>query len=132
MAPQPSTPKFISRNEAKRQGLQRFYTGKPCVKGHDSERYVSSFGCVRCSCTYVRSVHQTKNVELGNTPHVGGPSNYSNLNPAYHDRWFAAVNALRSGLRLHFGSCATARRAEPLAERTLLFAAPTYPQKVKA
>lgn len=38
----------ISRDEAFAKGLKRYYTGKPCHKGHDCERYVSSGGCLDC------------------------------------------------------------------------------------
>ncbi len=39
---------IISRDEAKARGLQTFYTGVPCKKGHDSERRVSNKMCVTC------------------------------------------------------------------------------------
>jgi hypothetical protein len=39
--------KFISRSEAKTNGLLRFYTA-PCRKGHDSERYTSNGACIQC------------------------------------------------------------------------------------
>lgn len=38
----------ISRQTAQLKGKKRFYTGEPCVHGHDSERYVSSGGCIDC------------------------------------------------------------------------------------
>ena len=37
-----------SSMEAKHRGLKRYYTGVACVKGHASERYVSTGGCVMC------------------------------------------------------------------------------------
>ena len=40
--------KIISKSEAKALGLQFFYTGVPCKRGHTSERYVSAGGCVTC------------------------------------------------------------------------------------
>lgn len=39
---------LISREEAKRQGRKRFYTGKPCKHGHVSERYTKSNSCAEC------------------------------------------------------------------------------------
>jgi hypothetical protein len=39
---------LISREEAKRQGRKRFYTGKPCKHGHISERYTKSNSCAEC------------------------------------------------------------------------------------
>ena len=39
---------LISRRNAMRLGMVRYYTGKPCVNGHVSERYVGSGACVAC------------------------------------------------------------------------------------
>ena len=39
---------IISRKKAKELGLQFYYTGKMCCKGHDSKRYVSDYKCVEC------------------------------------------------------------------------------------
>lgn len=39
----------ISRKDAKTQGLKRYYTGKPCLRGHVSERYVSGGRCYTCN-----------------------------------------------------------------------------------
>jgi hypothetical protein len=40
--------KIISREEARVSGLKFFYTGKPCVRGHDCERYVAVGRCIKC------------------------------------------------------------------------------------
>lgn len=39
---------IITRKEAAQQGLSRYYTGKPCKKGHVSERMRSNGQCVTC------------------------------------------------------------------------------------
>lgn len=39
---------IIPRKIAKESCLTRFYTGKPCAHGHDSERYVQNGACVAC------------------------------------------------------------------------------------
>lgn len=39
---------IISREEAKRLGLRRYFTGEPCIKGHVCERKVANYACVRC------------------------------------------------------------------------------------
>ena len=39
---------IITRKEAKEQGLTHYYTGKPCPRGHISERYLQG-KCVDCS-----------------------------------------------------------------------------------
>lgn len=38
-----------SRQEAIQKGMTRYYTGKPCVRGHMSMRRVSSMDCIECS-----------------------------------------------------------------------------------
>lgn len=37
-----------SREEAAKLGLPRYFTGKPCSKGHVSERYTMQGACVEC------------------------------------------------------------------------------------
>jgi 5-methylcytosine-specific restriction endonuclease McrA len=38
----------ISREDARAQGLKRFFTGEPCFRGHSAERTVSSGACIPC------------------------------------------------------------------------------------
>lgn len=40
--------KTLSRAEAKQRGLSRYYTGKPCIKGHVEQRLVSNGRCAKC------------------------------------------------------------------------------------
>ena len=40
---------IISREDAKRAGLPRFFTGQACVHGHLVERFTSSNACVVCA-----------------------------------------------------------------------------------
>jgi hypothetical protein len=40
---------IISRANAKRAGLNLYFTGAPCVHGHISERFVRNHTCVECS-----------------------------------------------------------------------------------
>jgi hypothetical protein len=39
---------LISRWDAHAAGLTRFYTGRPCKRGHVAERYVSTQACLMC------------------------------------------------------------------------------------
>lgn len=41
-------PALISYSEAKAKGLKRYFTGKPCKRGHIAEREISSCGCLEC------------------------------------------------------------------------------------
>lgn len=55
----------ITKEEAKARGLKRFFTGRPCNRGHLSERYVKGTAvCVECAKEWhrrrydsVREVH---------------------------------------------------------------------------
>ncbi|HEX7011262.1 MAG TPA: hypothetical protein VF161_00865 [Steroidobacteraceae bacterium] len=40
--------KLISRREAKALGLPRYYTGRPCLRGHIAERFAGNKTCVEC------------------------------------------------------------------------------------
>ena len=42
-------PQIISRSDAIKNGLKRYFTGKPCRHGHVSERQVSTHRCVTCN-----------------------------------------------------------------------------------
>ena len=50
--------KIISRAEAIAQGLNRYFTGKPCKYGHVVERYATSKGCVECARGYYRTQYE--------------------------------------------------------------------------
>jgi hypothetical protein len=39
---------IISRDEARRAGLKRYFTGEPCQRGHVDEQYVAQGKCVEC------------------------------------------------------------------------------------
>ncbi|EMX0849477.1 hypothetical protein AAF302_000683 [Pluralibacter gergoviae] len=41
--------KIITRVEAATLGLKRYYTGKLCKHGHNSERWVHNGHCVECT-----------------------------------------------------------------------------------
>lgn len=49
----------ISRMDAARKGLMRYYTGKPCAHGHIAERYVVSMACLECNKVRVAKYHQS-------------------------------------------------------------------------
>ncbi|EPA8515291.1 hypothetical protein EGH67_12755 [Klebsiella aerogenes] len=40
---------IITRLDAAKSGLKRYYTGKKCKHGHDSERWVYNGHCVECT-----------------------------------------------------------------------------------
>jgi hypothetical protein len=45
---------IISRAEARALGLKRFFTGKPCRRGHIADRYVRGWTCRECAFANAR------------------------------------------------------------------------------
>ncbi|WP_116598986.1 hypothetical protein [Primorskyibacter marinus] len=60
----------IDRATARDMGLKRYFTGKPCKKGHVAERHVSSACCVECTLRR----HRT-------------PEYRADMRPIYRDRY---------------------------------------------
>jgi hypothetical protein len=54
----------ISRKEAIRKGLKRYYTGKLCIKEHDCERYTSNGDC--CECANIKNINYYRKKMLEN------------------------------------------------------------------
>lgn len=42
----------MTRRAAVEAGLKRYYTGKPCSKGHDAQRFTSTGACIKCAAGY--------------------------------------------------------------------------------
>jgi 5-methylcytosine-specific restriction endonuclease McrA len=55
---QDSTQQIISCKEAKELGLTRYFTGKPCKRGHIAQRRVSKRSCDECNTISVRERYQ--------------------------------------------------------------------------
>lgn len=56
-------PKIIKRAQAKKEGLSRYFTGKPCKNGHISERQVSHAVCLACMAIWAANYRQ-KNLSV--------------------------------------------------------------------
>lgn len=52
--------KIVSRSEAARNGIARYYTGKPCKHGHVCERQVTNGCCIECA-TQIRLRYRANN-----------------------------------------------------------------------
>lgn len=46
---------IVTRAEAIRAGVPRYFTGKPCKSGHIAERYTLKGSCVECHEGYLRA-----------------------------------------------------------------------------
>ncbi len=51
---------IVTRAEAKAVGLKRYFTGKPCPKGHVAERYTDKGSCLACLRLHIRDREQAK------------------------------------------------------------------------
>lgn len=51
--------KVVSRKNAQELGLTRYFTGKPCKRGHVSERIVSTLTCVSCKNEREREIYRS-------------------------------------------------------------------------
>ena len=50
MATEDSSPRpLVTLQQAREHGLLKYFTNKPCSKGHVAERFTSSRGCVECA-----------------------------------------------------------------------------------
>lgn len=69
---------IISKNEALAQGLKRYFTGRPCYRGHIAERLISNRKCLECHAEdmFIRQV--------GNRDHARNISKKSRLNRPWH------------------------------------------------
>ena len=46
---------IVSREDAIKQGLKRYFTGEPCERGHIAERWVCNGLCVVCHKDYYQA-----------------------------------------------------------------------------
>ena len=75
----------IRRKDALLQGLNKYYTGKPCKRNHTSERYTDSGVCITCLRESVDR-HRTINREVVNDR----VRRWRIKNPTYHITHYAA------------------------------------------
>ena len=52
--------KIISRQVAKKKGLKRYFTGKPCIRQHISERGVTGRNCIECAKIHEKKYSKSK------------------------------------------------------------------------
>lgn len=58
---------IISREDARKLGLKRFYTGSPCQRGHDAERKVANKTCVVCCGIHFAKFYEKNSDRLNAT-----------------------------------------------------------------
>ena len=108
-----TSPKLISRRDAKRLGLKRYFTGRPCKYGHVDERLVSNGNCVTCdmaACSQQYRKHREKRLAQQATYRVLNADKRLAANRAY-------MAANREALRLKSSKFYHENRPEVLRRR---------------
>ena len=88
-------PKIITLEEARKKGLRRYYTGKPCKHGHLSERQTSDRACIECK--KIRLQANRKNVKNAVLRGIRPPTT-EELSSLPHSR----KSAIESGSNFYF------------------------------
>lgn len=82
-----SLPQIINREEARAAGLNRFFTGKKCRKGHLAERRVSSGHCMVClnkNKMVSHHRHKTETNTRRRSKHAANPERIRELDRSRH------------------------------------------------
>lgn len=56
--------KIVTRQEAFRLGITRYFTGKPCKNGHLAERDTLRGDCLQCRNAYMREYQAKRKAEF--------------------------------------------------------------------
>lgn len=83
----------ISRRDARRKGLKRYYTGNPCHQGHHAERYISTKVCVECQ-RLSNAGALVQRAAKRCLPRIV-TTDYSHLTEGQVEAWYANMRALR-------------------------------------
>lgn len=59
-----TTPTIISRKEAIRSGLKRYYNGRKCKRGHRAPRLVSNMSCLQCVSDRLKRTTKTEQFRI--------------------------------------------------------------------
>jgi 5-methylcytosine-specific restriction endonuclease McrA len=87
----------ISREDAKAQGLKRYFTGIPCKHGHVAERYVSKWACTACVRDYSKARNSAAPEKVKEWCRSWKSRNKEKVS-AYNQKWNAENAELRSSL----------------------------------
>lgn len=82
--------KITTRVEAKNKGLIKYFTGKPCIKGHICERKVAFGSCVECLKIAITS-WRTKNKKQIKIYHKAWYADNKENVAIKHKKWYKAT-----------------------------------------
>ena len=119
--------KIISRADAKAAGLKRFFSGRPCKRGHVGEFYVNNGGCVECALARSYAWYEANTERAKANVHANYAANRQRIidyNKAYAAANRHVNNAATARYRIkHSEECKARRRAYKAAHREKIRAA---------
>lgn len=78
---------LISRKEAQAQGLNKYFTGKPCKRGHISPRYTAQRVCVACYLSENKKQKDKEYREKNAEKCKENSRRWKAENPDYQSQW---------------------------------------------
>ena len=106
----PPRPLF-SRTDALDAGALRYYTGIPCGRGHDSERYTTNGQCVACVARYGalrEEARRAGKLRVAKSECVvplskprGVTTDWNNLTAEQVEAWYERVRTMKSNSKLY-------------------------------
>lgn len=88
----------ISKTEAKRKGLKRFFTGEPCLHGHVCERMTVNGSCVECKNDRLRRRRHNPDVRKAETVYT---RQWRKNNPEKQKEILRRARLKRFGITVH-------------------------------
>ena len=85
--------KKISREDAKKLSLQRYYTGEPCIHGHIAERYTRDNACLPCRTEYNRKYAQSHPEVKRKCRRKYGRTEKGKANIKRYQEWYYSIPA---------------------------------------
>lgn len=80
----------IERAEARELGLVRYFTGKPCCKGHIAERHVSTAACIQCGLERHRTPDYRADMRPGWRDRYQTDEEFRERRKAHSRKWWHA------------------------------------------
>ena len=87
----------MKRKQALKQGLKHYFTGKPCIRGHISQRTTNDGVCTSCACGLSQE-WQARNKDQ----YKAYQREWVNNNPTYEVEWRRANPAKRRQYALNY------------------------------
>lgn len=94
-----NTTGYISRADAVKKGLTRYFTGKPCPHGHTSERMVSSYGCCECNTQKYYDNHEKEKERSRKKAAIYNAENKEKILEKAKERYYSDIESHRKRSR---------------------------------